>query len=459
MTDRFDVAARLAEGRAAVEHTQTYVRACHVLGYQHPDLTARGSQVCDWYDTEAGLDLRVLDDDAAELWAAVNSIDEALQVQRTQIAQLAAAWAGPAADFAARFLRRHCDAAAAVAVHVRAAAGGCAALRDNLWQMVDGKAATAIAIDDRRVAERSAWLAAAHTVTTGAGDRSVADQLVRQRVNPYVDNDIRTDWLMAMRSTTASVAASYDAVTDALTQVQQACFEVPGDFGPPNQLPLDEPVDDAPAAAPAAFAATPPPATAAVAPDPPPAMPPTPATVPADMLDGLPPAAPLSDLATPFGDASGGMSTGAGSLGGLAGSVGGVVGKIVDGIGGLLGSLADGFGDSLDADDPLTADDALDTDKADDDKTDDGPDDKDAEPTDADDDAASETDGESSPPADDVVDEPAPQQVTVPPMDTPPPGEAAPVAPPPAEPSASEPQPEGSTPCEIAADELPQAGQ
>ncbi len=61
--------ARLAEGRPAVEHTQTYVQACHVLGYQHPDLTAHGSQVLDWYETESGLDLRVLDDDSAELRA------------------------------------------------------------------------------------------------------------------------------------------------------------------------------------------------------------------------------------------------------------------------------------------------------------------------------------------------------------------------------------------------------
>ncbi|MGB6207136.1 MAG: hypothetical protein WBF82_09220, partial [Mycobacterium sp.] len=44
MADRFDVAARLAEGQSAVEHTQTYVQACHALGYQHPDLTANGSQ-------------------------------------------------------------------------------------------------------------------------------------------------------------------------------------------------------------------------------------------------------------------------------------------------------------------------------------------------------------------------------------------------------------------------------
>ena len=73
MATRFDVAARLAEGRPAAERTQTYVQACHAVGYQHPDLTAHGSQVLDWYDTETGLDLRVLDDDSAALSAALRS--------------------------------------------------------------------------------------------------------------------------------------------------------------------------------------------------------------------------------------------------------------------------------------------------------------------------------------------------------------------------------------------------
>ena len=52
MADRLDVAERLAEGRPAVEHTQSYVQACHVLGYEHPDLTAHPSQIRDWYDSD-----------------------------------------------------------------------------------------------------------------------------------------------------------------------------------------------------------------------------------------------------------------------------------------------------------------------------------------------------------------------------------------------------------------------
>jgi hypothetical protein len=469
MADRLDVAARLAEGQPAVEHTQTYVQACHALGYQHPDLTAHGSQVAGWYESEAGLDLRVLDGDIAELRAAVNAVEEALWVQRAQVTELVAAWGGPGADSATRFLQRHCDAAAELAAHVRAAAEGCAALRDNLWQSVDGKVATAVAIDERRPAERSAWLAAAHTVTAGVGDRSAAEELVRQQITPYVDNDIRADWLNVMRSTAASVSASYDAAIHALTSVPEVCFEVPGDLGPSWQPAFDEPLSPsqaAPAMPPMPLPADPVPTMPAAASAP---SPPTAEAPPAVSTDGLDNGSSVPpELATLPGD-SGGLSTGAGSLGSLGGSIGGVVGKIVDGIGGLLGSLADGFSDPsgsgdplldepFDADDPL-ADEAANPDDDDDtedaDDTDDEDADDKAEPPTTDEDTA-EKPAESAQPAADAVDEPAAQQGAAPPIDTPPPA-----APPPADQStsAAEPQADGSTPCEIAEDELPQAGQ
>ena len=230
--DRYDVAARLAEGRAAVEHTQSYVRACQALGYQQPDLTAHPSQVGDWYDTEAGLDLRVLDGDTGELRAALTAIEEALWAQRTQVSELAAAWRGSGAEAATRFLQRHCDVAAEVAAHVRAAAEHCATLRDDLWQAVDGKVATTVAIDERRAAERSSWLTAAHTVTQGSGDRSAAEVIVHQQLIPYVDNDIRNDWLAAMSAANASMAASYDTVIHALASTPEVGFDIPGDLGP-----------------------------------------------------------------------------------------------------------------------------------------------------------------------------------------------------------------------------------
>ena len=82
-----------------------------------------------------------------------------------QVVELAAAWTGSGSGRRDRFLQRHCDAANAVATEVRAAAQRCESLRDNLWHLVDVKVATAIAIDDRTLAQRPAWLAAAAAVS------------------------------------------------------------------------------------------------------------------------------------------------------------------------------------------------------------------------------------------------------------------------------------------------------
>jgi hypothetical protein len=495
---RLDVAARLAQGHPAVEHTQTFVRACHALGYSHADLTAHDSQVSDWYETEAGLDLRVLDDDCAALRAAANATEEALAAQRAQIAELAAVWTGPGADSAMRFLRCHRDAATETAAHLRAAAEGCDALRDNLWQLVDGKVATAIAVDDRGLAQRSSWLAAAQTVTTGVGDRTMAEELVRQQVMPYVDNDVRNDWLSVMRSTVASVAASYDAVTDALAESRQASFQIPGDLGPPPPTLVDEPRDPAPVdephppapvdeprdpappifTTPAETAAAgageplPAPPAAVMAPAAEPLDPLRPLPDPPTTLDGLPPASPLSESTAPLGDAAG-IPAGVGSLGGpgeLAGGpggLGGVIGRIVDGVGSLLGSLTGGLaepslGDGSLVDDPLGVEGLSDEDPAER-LVGDAKDAKDA--TDADDAAlagAEEandgtddvTPDENPSHADDLDHDEMGQEVTAQPVDTPP--DAPPTQP---SPPATESAADRSTPCQIAADELPQAGQ
>jgi hypothetical protein len=447
MSSRYDVAARLAEGASAVEHTQTYVRACQALGYQQPELTAHPSQVGDWYYTEAGLDLRVLDGDTDELRAAVTAIEEALWVQRTQVTELAAAWRGSGAESATQFLQRHCDAAAEVAAHVRAAAEQCATLRDDVWQAVDGKVATAVAIDERRAAERPTWLSAAHALTTGSADRSAAELVVHQQVIHYVDNDIRNDWLAAMSSANASVAASYDTAIHALASTREVCFDIPGNLGPSSQ-----PASGGHAGA-DPMPATPLPASPAF-PSPVPTVPAA-AAAPAPPLPEARQARPAADdppgMTDPLGDTSG-LSTGAGGLGGLGGmtgGIGGVVGSIVDSIGSLLGSLAGGFGDTADVgDDPAGLDDA------------DDPDDQLVDDVDEPTDAAKPVDTaatvpetpavvENPPATAEVVGEPAPQ--ADPPTDVPPPAEESPPA---AAPPADE-----STPCEIAEDQLPQVGQ
>ncbi|MCA2243593.1 MULTISPECIES: hypothetical protein [Mycobacterium] len=464
MADRLDVDARLAEGRVAVEHTQTYVQACHALGYQHPDLTAHPAQIREWYASEDGLDLRALDRDCAELRAAGVVASEALRMQRAQVAELAAAWTGAGGDAAVQLLQRHCDTADAVAAELRAAAQRCESLRDNLWHLIDSKVATAIAVDDRAQTQRPAWLAAAATVA--AADPRGAEDVVRRQVIPYVDNDIRDDWLNAMRSTSDGVQTSYAMVIDKAAAAPAARFEFPGDLGTsvvPAQLAppvaavpprLDDPAATVAAAAPAPVAPTP--------------VPPVP---PPDWGSGLGgasgvPAGALGDLG---GLGSGlGSGLGGGGLGGGLGSGGGggllgLAGRIVDAMGDLLGSAGDGadvFGDSpggnafdenpFHAEDPVNAEDTGDV---------------------AEDEAAAEPEGAD--PAQPVGDAGQPeatgpdqqaQPVEAPPADptpaeTPaePPVEPAPAAAPAADPAP--PAGEGSTPCEIAADQLPQAGQ
>ena len=290
MAERLDVAGRLAEGQPAVEHTQTYVRACQVLGYRDPELTSRPNQIRDWYDSEEGLDLRVLDGDCARLRAAAGAVMEALRMQRAQVDELAAAWSGPGAESAIAFLQRHCDAANAVATEVRAAAQRCESLRDNLWHLVDVKVATAIAIDDRTLANRPAWMAAAAAVTTGAGDRQTADELVQQQIKPYVDNDIRTEWLTAMRSARAGVATSYDMVIDKFAAAAPVYFEIPEDLRPGRA-----PFQPAPASASGSGRdAAPTAAFPTLAPDP------GPAAIPASPMASTPASTHVRDAHTPY---------------------------------------------------------------------------------------------------------------------------------------------------------------
>jgi hypothetical protein len=458
-----DVAARLAEGRAAVEHTQTYVQACHALGYQNAELTTHPAQVREQYAGEDGLDLRALDRDCAELRAAGVVAAEALRMQRAQVAELAAAWTGPGGDAAVQLLQRHCDAGDAVVTELRAAAQRCESLRDNLWYLVDSKVATAIAIDDRARVQRPAWLAS--TAAVLAGDRDRAADVVRQQVTPYVDNDIRNDWVTAMRSASDGVDTSFAMVIDKLTAVPSARFESPGDLGTsvaPVQLPplIDAapvPVADPAPTLPTAVPNTPSATTGSVIPPPPPVL-----------------AAPAGDWGTPFGDA---LGMPAGGLGGLGGGVGGgdlggglgggggllgLAGRIIDAVGGLIGSAGDGMGggDSLIGDGNPAGEDPFPA--ADPENTDDVPDDKDVTDDEADPADAVDDPGETNQPVDEA--QPGPDD-TILPVEAPAPAVTpAPGAPPPAPPAApvAEPAPaadQGSTPCEIAADQLPQAGQ
>lgn len=446
MADRLDVAERLGEGRPSVERTQTYVRACHALGYGHPDLTGRPNQLLDWYDSEDGLDLLALDRDCAQLRTASSAVTEALRIQRAQATELAAAWTGPGGEAAARFLERHCDAGATAATELRAAAQRCESLRDNLWYLVDSKVATAIAVDERTRAQRPEWLAAATAVTTGAGDRAAAEEVVHAQIGPYVDEDVRIDWLTTMRSTVGGVATSYDMVIDRMAAAPSAGFEFPADLQP-GARPL--------------VTAAPPVAPPTVIPAPAPTAPVADVAAPSPVAAAPAPAAPVAapppDPGTGVGDALGAPAgdLGGGGLGGLAG----LAGRIVDAMGGLIEG-----GDGLDDDYPHLPDEADEADEADQADEADEPEEPEEpdEPREAGEpehaDGPKQADAAAQPlavpaPAGPAVNEPAARN------DPPPPnGPPTPVAAPrPGGPPA--PGNEGSTPCEVAADQLPQAGQ
>ena len=461
MPEKFDVTSRLAEGRPAVENIQTYVWACHVLGYANPDLTLHASQVRDWYGSEDGLDLQALDDDCAALEAVVAATEGALARQDDQLGALSAVWQGRTADLSREFLRRHGEASAAAAAAVRTAADALGTLRDNLWHTVDGKVAAAISADNRAPAE---WLAAAHTVTTGAGDRAAASERIDQEVKPFVDNDIRDEWLTAMRSAMAAVTDLYDTATAELTAEPDAVFEVPGELGPSWTPPAR---DDEVATVPAAASPVAPPVAAPQSWGAPAAAP-MPALAPAASPISPPPAPP-ADL----GSTAPAMAAppSAPSLGGLPDMGGGLSGfgqQLADAFGSLLGSAGEALPDTSDIDEPEIDDPELDEDV--DDELDDEPDEDDDEP---------EEDDEPVDPAAEPVEEPAVEEPIEPPVDAagtcepaetptapvepPRPEEPAPTpvaVPPPPEPlPPPEPMGAAETPCEIAANELPQAGQ
>jgi uncharacterized protein YukE len=450
MAEKFDVASRLADGHPAVDNIQTYVWACHVLGYANPDLTLHASQVTDWYGSEDGLDLRALDADCGALEAAVAATEDALARQNDQLGALSAAWQGRSADLSREFLYRHREASAAAAAAVRTTADALATLRDNLWHTVDVKVAAAITAEGRAPNE---WLAAAHTVTTGAGDRVAASERIDQEVKPFVDNDIRTDFLAAMRSAMVAVTDLYEAATAELTAEPDAVFEVPGELGPSWTPP---PRDGEVATVPAAASVVSPPVAA------PPswASPAAPSPTPAPSLPPPMPPPPVDAGATAPAMAAPPSAPSLGGLPEVGGGLSGLGQQLADAFGSLLGSADEPLVDPADIDEPDGVDDVDDT--LDDDPEDD---DEPVEPA-ADEPVEPAADEPVEPAADEPVIEPAETcEPAAPPapVDPPPPEEPAPTpVPAPAPPEAAPPQSAdaaAATPCEIAADELPQVGQ
>ncbi|MCV7131575.1 hypothetical protein H7J06_01135 [Mycobacterium hodleri] len=469
MGDTVDVAGRLAEGRPAVDDVEEYVAACRRLGYQHPDLTGHPAQVRDWYSGEDGLDLRALESDHGALSAAASAAEDAARMQADVMADLDAAWSGRGATAAREFLWRSCQSATAVSSAVRAAADAVATLRDALWQAVDAKVAATEALVGE---QRAHWLAAAKTVTTGAGDVAAASELVDLEVTPFVDAIVGADWVTAMRESAAAVDAAYDAAIARIT-APVAAFGVPGVLGPRGDLVATKDPTPAPVAAavpePASVQTVPAAAVGSV-PAPAAAAPwssPEAATIPPPAAPvGAPPPTSTTPAAGEFGAGTAPMGA-MGSTGSGLGGFGEFGQQLADLIGGLVGSggeLADSAGvdEPVDLDDPDNPDEELD-DPPEDEEDDEDDDDEevakaeDDEGEEGEDPAVSEADEGLGEPAADVAEAAAePPPVTEPAPTVPP---EPPVEPPPAvvaQPLAGD---TGPTPCEIAADELPQVGE
>ncbi|WP_197382359.1 hypothetical protein [Mycolicibacterium mengxianglii] len=470
MAAEFDVAGRLAEGFVAVDDMQTYVWACAVRGYRHPDLTLHGGQVRDWYGTEDGLDLRALDADCAALRTMAQQVADASQLVRAQTGVVAAAWAGEGGSAAGDFLRRHDAQAVQLTAAVGAAAQSCQRLRDDLWRIVNGKVDSTVAADGRAQGQRSAWLAAARTLTTGGEVSEEAAAVVDSEIKPFVDSVIGGDWVADMRAAVSAVNAAYRAAVDAVAGRPPARFDIPAEL----YAPL---APRAAGAAPGTSGAAVHTAPVTSAPEVPAAPPPTPApltspsaTVPTNYA--VPQPSPAETMAAPAamvppgGPASAPADPGAG--------LGALPGRFADALGGLLGTGSAALGDQAALPEPpelpdLESEPDLEPDPEPEDEAEDEPEDEpedevedevEAEPVEEDSaQQAGESDG-AEPGEDLPAEEPQPDcpdstqpraEAAEEPEPTPP--ELAPAVPPAADPAAV------STPCEIAADELPQVGQ
>jgi hypothetical protein len=300
-------------------------------------------------------------------------------------------------------------------------------------------------------------------VMTGAGDRAVASELIDQQVKPFVDNDIGSDWLTAMRAAIAAVTDAYEAATAELSAEPAAVFDVPGDLGPSwTPPPRDDEVPTTPASAvsspglggvaPASWSAAPAsapmPAPGAAAPPPLPVPPAAPPVDPAAAAPGMGAPPPMPSL----GSGGGGMPE-------IGSGLSGFGQQLSDVLGSLFGSGDDALPDSeelekpdlLDEEPESEPDDELEEDELEQDELDDEAEESVDPPADSD--SVCETPSEEPPPGPPPV-EPPPVEPEPPPEPAPTPAPLPPPepAPPPAPLAATE------TPCEIAADELPQVG-
>lgn len=449
----FDVARRLADAHGAVGNTQTLVSACAAVGYQHPDLTSHGAQIAEWFGCDDGLDLGVLGADCERLHSALTIAEGAMRLEDAAGEELSGAWAGASGSAAADFVARHRRTVGALVDSLRFAADRCAFLRDSLWRIVDMKVEAAIIIDDRRLGERTAWLAAARTVTSGGQDHSAAVGIVEKAVVPYVDSDIRIDWVDAMKSARASADKAYGEVLSSLGRSAAIDFDLPARLvpvsGAPNAAACAPPVRDLGSQqhwqSPAERGLSIPPQQFR-----------SPAAVPAPeaSLAASPPARPAAAEAPPFASpTSGGFPSGLAAMPNFDGFSSGLSDPSPMHSPMPFGGIGDADPGEFGANDPdpPSDDPAEDSDDQRDEQAHDSDDDDDGDPPKADADGVENVEGDADIEGVETgsteAGDPSVEDESPPPTVNPPVADAV---------GESE---EVRTPCEIAADELPQVGQ
>lgn len=215
-----------AAAAAAAANTETYVAAYRALGLDTAALSA--DLVRELWGAEDGLSLAALDADSDALRAVADAADDGVRAQREALTILAEAWQGPAGSAAAERIAQHCAATDGAVAALRDAAAVLGSLRDRLGQLLEAKADAAIRIDGR-AAWGSGLLADAAAVLDGTADGSAA-AAVRHRIAPYVEADVQSDWVSAMRAATESVAAAYEQSATRLASEQPV---EAGGGGPP----------------------------------------------------------------------------------------------------------------------------------------------------------------------------------------------------------------------------------
>ncbi|MBO0678843.1 hypothetical protein JRC04_15365 [Mycolicibacterium sp. S2-37] len=435
-----DVAGRLAQGEQAVGHLASYSAACAALGSTDPGLAGRLHEA---YAREAGLDLGALDADHAALAAAVETAQEALTVQDGQLLALREAWDGAAADATLEILHRHSDASAQAIAALGAAAESMARLRETLWGIVDAKVDATQSLDARTDGVRGDWLSAAQALTTGTGDRSAASELVDQHVTPFVARDVAADLVAALEDASDAIRRSFDCAIATVHDEPVGTFPSGGGAWSPG---AGGPGVGGAAPWTAAGASPAPP----VAPPPAPPAPSGALTDPAAATAAMPP--PATPMSMPGSSGLPDIGSGMSGLSGLGQQFGEL-------LGGLL-PAGEGLDEDPELEDPDLENPLPDIEEAEEDE--DAEEDADKEEEDKDEDTEDEEEAGQADPAQqpdaasgEPPAEPLPAEAAAPPADgpAPTPAPSAPVAdvvpPAPAPPA---------TPCEIAADELPQAG-